>query len=75
MWLKSVWSSRSLALTSHGNLCPQAHRAPRTNEETEARTGEVMWLAVAELARQPRAVDHKKAVTTLLPASFNQFGL
>lgn len=71
-WLKSVWSSRSLALTSHGNLCLQAHRAPRTKEETEARTGEVVWPVVTELARQPRAVDPRKAITTLLPASFFQ---
>lgn len=67
-----MWSSRSLALTSHGNLRPQAHRAPEMKEETEAQTGEAVWPVVTELAHQPRAADHRKAITTVLPASFNQ---
>lgn len=73
--LQSVWWNRSSAPTSHGAPSQQAPRAPRTKEETEAWRGEVTWLvAVTELACQPRAVDHTKPFTPLLPASSHQYG-
>lgn len=51
--LPCAWSSRSLALTSHG--------AQRLQAQTEAWTGEATWPVVTELSRRPGAGDPHKA--------------